>query len=36
VQVHPAAKELDAATAGDVPFIDTCPGSQAYYDGAGS
>jgi TRAP transporter TAXI family solute receptor len=36
VQVHPAAKELDASTAGDVPFIDTCPGSQKYYDGAGS
>ena len=36
VQVHPAAEELDAATAGDVPFVDTCPGSQAYYDQAGS
>lgn len=34
VQVHPAAKELDAATAGDIPFIKTCPGSQAYFDGA--
>ncbi|GAB3520745.1 TAXI family TRAP transporter solute-binding subunit [Arthrobacter monumenti] len=36
VQVHPAAKELDASTAGKIPFIDTCPGSQAYYDQAGS
>lgn len=35
VQVHSAAKELDASTAGDVPFIDTCPGSQKYYDEAG-
>lgn len=32
VQVHSAAKELDAATAGDVPFMETCPGSQAFYD----
>jgi TRAP transporter TAXI family solute receptor len=36
VSVHPAAEELDPATAGDVPFIDTCPGSQKYYDQAGS
>ncbi len=35
VQVHPAAKELDASTAGDIPFIETCPGAQAYYDQAG-
>lgn len=35
VQVHPAAKELDASTAGDIPFIKTCPGSQAYYDKVG-
>lgn len=35
VQVHSAAKELDASTAGDVPFIDTCPGSQKYYDEVG-
>lgn len=35
VKVHPAAKELDASTAGDVPFAETCPGSQAYYDQAG-
>ena len=32
VQVHPAAKELDASTAGKIPFIKTCPGAQAYYD----
>lgn len=36
IKVHPAAKELDAKTAGDVPFIDTCKGSQAYFDKAGS
>lgn len=35
VQVHSAAKELDASTAGDVPFIETCPGSQTYYDEVG-
>jgi uncharacterized protein len=35
VQVHPAAKELDASTAGDIPFIETCPGAQAYYDQKG-
>lgn len=35
VQVHSAAKELDAATAGDVPFMETCPGSQTYYDEVG-
>lgn len=34
VQVHPAAEELDASTAGEIPFVDTCPGSQAYYDQA--
>lgn len=31
VQVHPAAKELDPTTAGKMPFIETCPGAQAYY-----
>ncbi len=36
VQVHPAAKELDPATAGDVDFIETCPGAKAYFDEAGS
>lgn len=35
IQVHPAAAELDAATAGDVPFVDTCPGARAYFDQAG-
>jgi uncharacterized protein len=35
VQVHPAAKEFDPATAGEVPFIDTCPGAQTYFDQAG-
>ncbi|MDP8904745.1 MAG: TAXI family TRAP transporter solute-binding subunit [Chloroflexota bacterium] len=32
VQVHPAANELDAATAGDVEFMDVCPGAQSFYD----
>lgn len=32
VAVHPAAGELDPATAGDVDFMDVCPGAQAYYD----
>jgi TRAP transporter TAXI family solute receptor len=31
VSVHPAAGELDVATAGDVAFMDVCPGAQAYY-----
>lgn len=35
VAVHPAAEELDPSTAQDVPFMDLCPGSQAYYDEAG-
>jgi TRAP transporter TAXI family solute receptor len=35
VQVHPAANELDASTAGEIPFIETCPGAQAYYDQVG-
>jgi TRAP transporter TAXI family solute receptor len=30
--VHPAAEELDPATAGDVSFVETCPGAQAYFD----
>lgn len=29
--VHPAAEELDAETAGDITFMDVCPGSQAYF-----
>ena len=33
--VHPAAEELDPATAGDVAFIETCPGAQAYFDSVG-
>jgi len=35
VKVHPAAKEFDASTAGEVPFIETCPGAQTYFDQAG-
>jgi TRAP transporter TAXI family solute receptor len=35
VQVHPAAENLDPATAGDLDFIGTCPGAQAYFDQAG-
>ncbi|MBG6189599.1 TRAP transporter TAXI family solute receptor [Arthrobacter sp. CAN_A212] len=31
-QVHPAAVELDAATAGDIAYVDTCPGAQRYFD----
>jgi uncharacterized protein len=30
--VHPAAEELDPATADEVTFIETCPGAQAYFD----
>ena len=33
--VHPAAADLDAATAGDVAFVPVCPGAQAYFDQAG-
>jgi TRAP transporter TAXI family solute receptor len=32
-EVHPAANELDVEVAQDVPFMDLCPGSQAYYEG---
>ena len=32
VQVHPAAEELDPATAGEVEFMDVCPGAQAFYE----
>lgn len=35
VQVHPAAEEMDPATAGSVPFVETCAGAQAYFDQAG-
>lgn len=31
VAVHPAAEELDQETAGDVAFMDVCPGAQAFY-----
>ena len=34
ITVHPAANELDPATAGDVDFIETCPGAPAYFDSA--
>jgi uncharacterized protein len=33
VAVHPAAEELDQETASDVPFMDVCPGAQAFYGG---
>jgi TRAP transporter TAXI family solute receptor len=33
--VHPAAEELDPKTAGEVSFIETCPGAQTYFDSAG-
>ncbi len=36
VQVHPAAEELDPATADEVEFVETCPGAQEYFDEAGS
>jgi uncharacterized protein len=32
--VHPAAEELNPETAGDIGFIETCPGAQAYFDSA--
>jgi uncharacterized protein len=35
VKVHPAAKEIDPSSA-EVPFIDTCPGAQRYFEQAGS
>ncbi|MGH2380072.1 MAG: TAXI family TRAP transporter solute-binding subunit [Candidatus Limnocylindria bacterium] len=31
--VHPAAADLDPTTAGEVEYMDVCPGSQAYFDG---
>lgn len=34
IQVHPAAEELDATTAGNVPYITTCAGAQTYFDQA--
>ena len=32
VSVHQVAEEFDPETAGDVEFMDVCPGAQAYYD----
>lgn len=32
--VHPAAKELDPASADEAKFIETCPGARAYFDQA--
>jgi uncharacterized protein len=32
--VHPAAADLDAATADDVGFVEVCPGAQTYFDQA--
>jgi TRAP transporter TAXI family solute receptor len=34
ITVHPAAEELNPETAGEVSFIETCPGAQAYFDSA--
>jgi TRAP transporter TAXI family solute receptor len=34
-EVHPSANELDAAIAGDVDFMDVCPGAQRYFDEQG-
>jgi TRAP transporter TAXI family solute receptor len=34
-EVHPEANNLDAATAGDITFMDVCPGSQVYFDEQG-
>ncbi|TYP82928.1 TAXI family TRAP transporter solute-binding subunit [Blastococcus xanthinilyticus] len=33
--VHPAAEELNAETADEVGFIETCPGAQTYFDSVG-
>ena len=35
VQVHPAAKELDASNA-ELPYLTTGPGAQSYFEQAGS
>jgi uncharacterized protein len=32
--VHPAANDLDPATADDVSFVEVCPGAKAYFDQA--
>ncbi|WP_104182042.1 TAXI family TRAP transporter solute-binding subunit [Arthrobacter sp. B0490] len=34
IKVHPAAVELDATTAGDISYVETCPGAQTYFDEA--
>jgi hypothetical protein len=34
-EVHPEANNLDAATAGDITFMEVCPGSQTYFDELG-
>jgi TRAP transporter TAXI family solute receptor len=31
-EVHPAAADLDPATADEIGYMDVCPGSQAYFD----
>jgi len=31
-QVQAAAADLDPSTAGEIGFMDVCPGSQAYFD----
>jgi TRAP transporter TAXI family solute receptor len=35
IEVHPAAEEMDPATAGDIDFMEVCPGAQAYFDEQG-
>ena len=35
IDVHAAAEALDVETASDIPFMDICPGAQAYYDEQG-
>jgi TRAP transporter TAXI family solute receptor len=32
LSVHPAAEELNPETAGEIDFIETCAGAQAYFD----
>lgn len=34
-EVHPEANNLDPATAGEVDFMDVCPGAQRYFDEQG-
>jgi len=35
VAVHPAAEALDPSTAGDIEFMEVCPGARAYFDAQG-